>query len=436
VDGFDFHSHRSLLTLRPTSGSRAGRKNFRFSVMHSVLFYLTAYDTIGDTERGHQVNKEVNLTKRIKTSSGLRFCPVVLANNGRVKPDYVTVDGRTERHAEGSYYIEWYEGDKRIRQSVGKDAISAAARRHRQEQILASQAAGIRVLGDKKGCDILLVNAVNDYLNDTRLTKKPRTYTAYKLAMDYFLESCSKRQYLVEVDRRDLLHYAAFLRDVKNLSPRSVRNKFGNVMSFLKANGVRGLANKNDWPRYTEEEPEIYEQEKLDQFFAACTADERVQFEFFLMTGMRYQEVMHCCWPDVDLNQGVVRVRAKPQWGFSPKTYEEREVLLPQRLVKQLKAWKAKSNPACELVFPTSGYRPQQNFLDTCKVIAKRAKLNPETFWLHKFRATFATRHLWGGVDLRTVQSWLGHKDMVSTMRYLKPNRSQAVRDKANATWG
>jgi integrase/recombinase XerD len=70
-----------------------------------------------------------------------------------------------------------------------------------------------------------------------------------------------------------------------------------------------------------------------------------------------------------------------------------------------------------------------------CKVIAKRAKLNPETFWLHKFRATFATRHLWGGVDLRTVQSWLGHKDMVSTMRYLKPNRSQAVRDKVEATW-
>jgi integrase/recombinase XerD len=68
-------------------------------------------------------------------------------------------------------------------------------------------------------------------------------------------------------------------------------------------------------------------------------------------------------------------------------------------------------------------------------VIAKRAKLNPETFWLHKFRATFATRHLWGGVDLRTVQSWLGHKDMVSTMRYLKPNRSQAVRDKVEATW-
>ncbi len=51
------------------------------------------------------------------------------------------------------------------------------------------------------------------------------------------------------------------------------------------------------------------------------------------------------------------------------------------------------------------------------------------------FRATFATWHLWAGVDLRTVQLWLGHKDMESTMRYLKPARSQAVREKVNATF-
>jgi hypothetical protein len=29
-------------------------------------------------------------------------------------------------------------------------------------------------------------------------------------------------------------------------------------------------------------------------------------------------------------------------------------------------------------------------------------------------------------------QQWLGHSDMESTMRYLKPSRSQQVRDKVN----
>ena len=41
-------------------------------------------------------------------------------------------------------------------------------------------------------------------------------------------------------------------------------------MSFLKAQGIRGLAGKNDWPRYTEEEPGIYEQEELNKLFAKC----------------------------------------------------------------------------------------------------------------------------------------------------------------------
>lgn len=72
------------------------------------------------------------------------------------------------------------------------------------------------------------------------------------------------------------------------------------------------------------------------------------------------------------------------------------------------------------------------DFLNCLKAVTARAGLDKETFWLHKFRATFATRCLWAGVDLRTVQQWLGHSDMESTMRYLKPSRSKQVRDKVN----
>jgi hypothetical protein len=60
---------------------------------------------------------------------------------------------------------------------------------------------------------------------------------------------------------------------------------------FLKAQGIRGIAQKNDWPRYMEKEPEVYEREDLDTLFAACDVQERLWFEFFLMTGMREQEV-------------------------------------------------------------------------------------------------------------------------------------------------
>ena len=189
---------------------------------------------------------------------------------------------------------------------------------------------------------------------------------------------------------------------------------------------------KNDWPRYTEEEPEMYEEAELDKLFKACDAEEQLWFEFFLMTGMREQEVMYTYWSDVNFAASTVRVSHKPDRNWTPKAYKEREIPIPTRLAKKLKAWKAKADKTCNLVFPTAGCNPKLNFLDCLKACAERAKLDNGDFWLHKFRATFATRCLWAGVDLRTVQQWLGHSDMESTMRYLKPSRSQQVRAKVN----
>ena len=36
----------------------------------------------------------------------------------------------------------------------------------------------------------------------------------------------------------------------------------------------------------------------------------------------------------------------------------------------------------------------------------------------HSF-ATYATRHHQDGIDIRTVQQWMGHPDITSTMVYL-----------------
>jgi len=347
-----------------------------------------------------------------------------------VKPDVVIVDGKEARHPEGAYYLEWRDGSKRVRLSVGKDAADATARRLRKEAELNAVNNGVAVVPENNG-HRSLAGAVTEYLEETKLTKKGKTHAAYSTALAYFQESCHKL-FLHEIERRDLLKFSAFLRDEKEQAPRSVYNKFENVMTFLKAQGVRGLVGKNDWPRFTEEEPEIYEQEDLDKLLAACEAEERVWFEFFLMTGMREQEVMYTYWSDVNFAHGTVRVSHKPDRGWTPKAYKEREIPIPAKLADRLKARKGRAAKKCSLVFPTAGCNPKLDFLDCLKAVADRANLDKENFWLHKFRATFATRCLWAGVDLRTVQQWLGHTDMESTMRYLKPSRSQRVRDKVN----
>ncbi len=95
--------------------------------------------------------KEVNLTKRVRTSKGLRYCPVVLSANGRVKPDLVIVDRQQQRHPEGASYLEWRENGRRVRLSVGKDAADAIARRPRRESELNAVNNGVAVVPENGG---------------------------------------------------------------------------------------------------------------------------------------------------------------------------------------------------------------------------------------------------------------------------------------------
>jgi hypothetical protein len=43
------------------------------------------------------------------------------------------------------------------------------------------------------------------------------------------------------------------------------------------------------------------------------------------MTGMREQEVMYTYWSDVNFVASTVRVTQKPDRGWTPKAYKERD---------------------------------------------------------------------------------------------------------------
>jgi hypothetical protein len=140
------------------------------------------------------MNRTVNLTKRIQTAKGLRYYTVVFTGNGRVKADCVIVAGQEEWHPEGSYYLEWWEGPKRIRLSVGQNAADANARRLQKEAELNALNNGVAVIPvspQNQNGKSLRVAAAN-YLEEIRLSKKPKTYVAYATALKYFIESCPK----------------------------------------------------------------------------------------------------------------------------------------------------------------------------------------------------------------------------------------------------
>jgi integrase len=344
------------------------------------------------------------------------------------------IDGKEQVHPEGRYYIDFLQDGQRRRLAAGATAAEAAIAADQQTRTLtarrAAADAGITLPQSKPPAGSrLLQEAVETYLLEIQAHKKKKTHSAYRTALSYFLESC-KKQTLEEIHRTDMLAFKTYLRDKKKQSDRSIANKFENVMSFLKQQKITGLIGKNDWPTFTEEEVETYTRDELDKFFAACTETENVWFEFFYRTAMREQEVMHVSWSDIDFERSAITVRENKRFGWKPKAYKGRHISIPASLVTLLKAWREKSDMTCGLVFPTTGCKPKQNFLDECKAIAKRAELNKEHFYLHKFRATRATRLLQGGMDIKSVQQMLGHNDLESTMRYLGAQRTDVLQAK------
>jgi hypothetical protein len=49
----------------------------------------------------------------------------------------------------------------------------------------------------------------------------------------------------------------------------------------------------------------------------------------FEKSGMRQQEVTHFSWSDINFARGIVSVRYKAEYGFSPKAYKGREIPIP-----------------------------------------------------------------------------------------------------------
>jgi integrase len=354
---------------------------------------------------------EVNVTKRIDTPQGKRYCPVVVNGSGRIKPDWVLVNGNHEKHHEGAYYLEWREEGQRIRISVGNDATVAFNSQIRKLKELEARAQGLEVkVPDDDPARYSLRSAAADFLDEIKLSRQEKTYIGYKTSLTYFLQSCDKKC-AEQVERIDLLRFCAFLREKKKLAPRTVFNKFTCVVTFLEAQGVPKLIGKNDKPRYVETEVEIFEDDQLIKLYAVCSVYHRMLYDFLLMTGFREQEAMYVTWDNIRFRANIVEMRWKPQFDWSPKAYKEREVPVPDELLQALEVYRKSLPPkraaGSTLVFSTKSGKPDTHMLRALKRNAAKAGMEPEDFWLHKFRATFATTHLRAGVDLKTVMAWM-----------------------------
>jgi integrase/recombinase XerD len=308
---------------------------------------------------------------------------------------------------------------------------------------------------------ITIQAAVADYLDhkQNEVGRRPGTISVYRSALLEFADN-TKVRYIDEVTEPILRRYLRFMKDPvdgkrRGYSSKTISTRMTVIFSLLKKHKIDARV---DLPSVPKKLVQKFSQAEIKKLFAAMTEKEKFRYGFFLDTGCREQEVMFATWGDIDWDKKEYMVTAKPEAGFEVKSHEERRVPLSDDMIRQLR--KHSENPAHpRWVFINGDSNPESHFLDKFKRIALKAGVNCghcvttrsqghyekknvevtckthpvcEKMYLHRFRKTRATVWSECGINVRTIQQWLGHSSLEITQLYLGVTDSSELREQIN----
>jgi len=286
---------------------------------------------------------------------------------------------------------------------------------------------------------VLPIQGPPGYLDNlSKLNRAEKTLMAYRYTLTEWRKVCCKT-YLDELVHQDLIDYIGSMKDA-GLSRRTQDNRITTVKTFLmsvKKVCPLGLAiavkDVRCSVKFVEKAVKAYTRTELAKLFAAADPEEWLLYHFFLATGARDEEVQTACYSDIS-DDGVYTVYVHPEWKFSPKDFECREVgVLPDYLLNAIR----KRERISALIFPAKHGGRNHKMLRQLQALAVRAGLDPKSVGLHKFRKSFATFLHENGTSARTIQKRLGHSSLETTLAYLEAAdvRSESSRATVNETF-
>ena len=160
--------------------------------------------------------------------------------------------------------------------------------------------------------------------------------------------------------------------------------------------------------------PEVLGQKEVQRLLlAAAKQRDRCLLMTAYATGLRVSELVRLKVSAIDSERMMVRVE-------QGKGRKDRYTILSLQLLTELRSyWKEHRSPT--YLFPNRKGGPIS--IDYAQRIYNLAKQKAQIHkgkGIHTLRHCFATHLLEAGVDLRTIQTLLGHNSMASTERYLQ----------------
>jgi integrase len=314
-----------------------------------------------------------------------------------------------------SWWIDFYHQGKRIRRKVGpskKVAEMALA----DVQVKKAKNDFLGVCEPKK---ILFKNFVAEYLEYSRVNKARSSYERDETVIRAHLVPVWGDYHISRITSKMIEDYK--LKRLESVAPATLNREM---------NTIKGLFGKAVEWEYLRESPakpvkwlktsrgsiRFLSREEADMFLQACKNCQNSHFHSIVLvalhTGMRRGEILRLQWQDVDFRRGRINVVSRE--GAHTKNYDSRSVPMSRTVTAVLKRHPRHLHSA--YVFCNAKGEPFKD-VDTSFANALQKSGIPH-FRFHDLRHTFASWLVMKGVDIRTVQELLGHKDLRMTMRY------------------
>ena len=133
-------------------------------------------------------------------------------------------------------------------------------------------------------------------------------------------------------------------------------------------------------------------------------------------TGLRPSELLHLEGRDIDLVGRKLRVRRKPELGFHPKSYHERELPLNDHAFSAAAALLEQRVEKSDFLFHHRDGSRAKSLRESFETLVKRAGLDEVI--PYTLRHTFGAWSVKAGIQIRILQKLMGHSTVAVTERY------------------
>jgi integrase len=316
---------------------------------------------------------------------------------------------------QGNWWIDFYHQGKRIRRKVGPSKKVA-------EMALADvqvKKAKNEFLGVCEPKRVLFKELAAEYLVYSKANKAKRSYERDVLTLDGHVPPLWRDEHLFHVTPKMIEDYK--VRRLECVSASTVNRELDTIKNMLRkavewgylkgspAEHVKKIRTGKPHFRYLAAD-------EIEKLLDACRRSDNPQLHPFiavaLNTGMRLGELTVLEWKDIDFKRGIIRVDNKKD--HHTKNYEVRDIPINDTLAEVLRKIPPRLNSS--YVFQRKNGEKFRKMRTGFENAVKRAGIPHVRF--HDLRHTFASHLVMGGVDIRTVQELMGHKDIRMTMRY------------------